>query len=156
MGMADRGYLPKSFSERSRHGTPTYGLLLGTAVIVAVGLSDLDKLIEMLNFNDALSVLFEYAAFFKLRVSRPDLARPYRIPLNTLGCVLFFFPTIAMTLIVMSLATPATYYVSVGTWIIGYLAHFASAKQRNDPGSMFSSYFAVRNNGGDGQTHVCK
>jgi len=91
MGMADRGYLPKSFSERSRHGTPTYGLLLGTAVIVAVGLSDLDKLIEMLNFNDALSVLFEYAAFFKLRVSRPDLARPYRIPLNTLGCVLFFF-----------------------------------------------------------------
>lgn len=48
MGMADRGYLPPIFSIRSRHGTPTYGIVLGAVVIVLMTLSDLEGLIEML------------------------------------------------------------------------------------------------------------
>jgi amino acid transporter len=48
MGMADRGFLPPIFSKRSRYGTPTYGLLLGVCVIIAMGNFDLDNLIEML------------------------------------------------------------------------------------------------------------
>jgi amino acid transporter len=83
MGMADRGHVPKLFSQRSRHGTPTYGIMLGTAVIVVMGTSNLDTLIEMLNFNYAISLLMEYCAFIKLRISAPNLIRPYRIPLST-------------------------------------------------------------------------
>ena len=130
MGMADRGHLPKIFSKRSRHGTPTAGLILGTAVIVTMGVSDLDQLVEMLNFNYALSLLFEYAAFFKLRISQPNLERPYRIPLNTFGCILFFFPAIAATLVIMSLATFATYYFAIGSWLTGALIYYA--KQRSE------------------------
>ena len=44
MGMADRGHLPKIFSKRSRHGTPTYGIILGTAIIICMGVSNLDEL----------------------------------------------------------------------------------------------------------------
>ncbi|KAG7348063.1 ethanolamine transporter [Nitzschia inconspicua] len=130
MGMADRGHLPKIFSKRSRHGTPTWGLIVGTAVIVSMGVSNLDQLVEMLNFNYALSLLLEYAAFFKLRISKPDLERPYRIPLNTFGCVLFFFPAIAATLVVMSLATFATFYFAIGSWMTGALIFYA--KQRSE------------------------
>jgi amino acid transporter len=72
MGMAERGYLPKLFATRSRFGTPTYGIMLGVAVIVAMGSFNLDKLIEMLNFNYAIALLLEYAAFVKLRISKPD------------------------------------------------------------------------------------
>jgi L-asparagine transporter-like permease len=72
MGMAERGFVPKIFGARSRHGTPTYGILLGVIVIVAMGTFNLDKLIEMLNFNYAISLLMEYAAFIKLRVSKPN------------------------------------------------------------------------------------
>jgi amino acid transporter len=72
MGMAERGYLPKCFAIRSANGTPTYSLLLGAAVIVIMGLSNLESLIEMLNFNYALALLLEYAAFLKLRVSKSD------------------------------------------------------------------------------------
>jgi amino acid transporter len=125
MGMADRGYLPKIFRQRSKHGTPTYGLILGTAVIVAMGVSDLDRLIEMLNFNYGFSLLMEIAAFFKLRVSRPNLERPYRIPLNTLGCAFVFFPTVVATMLVMSLATNGTYYFALTSWITGYLLYVA-------------------------------
>jgi len=36
LGMADRGMIPKIFRCRSKYGTPTYGIMLGTAVIVAM------------------------------------------------------------------------------------------------------------------------
>lgn len=128
MGMADRGHLPKIFSKRSRHGTPTAGLILGTAVIVAMGVSNVDQLVEMLNFNYSISLLLEYAAFFKLRISKPDLERPYRIPLNTIGCALFFFPAIAATLVVMSLATYATFMFALGSWFTGFLVLYAKSR----------------------------
>lgn len=72
MGMAERGFVPKIFATRSRHGTPTYGIILGVAVIVCMVSFDLEQLIEMLNFNYAIALLLEYAAFLKLRVSNAD------------------------------------------------------------------------------------
>lgn len=51
LGMAERGHLPKIFATRSRHGTPTWGIVLGAAVILAMSVTDLSSLIEMLNFN---------------------------------------------------------------------------------------------------------
>ena len=129
MGMADRGYLPRVFRKRSKYGTPTYGILVGTAIILAMSVSDIDRLVEMLNFNYGVSLLFEYAAFFKLRISRPNLERPYKIPLNTPACAVFFFPTIASTLFVCSLASYATFFFAFGSWIVGYLLY--AARQRN-------------------------
>ena len=72
LGMAERGFVPKIFATRSKHGTPTYGILLGTCIIVLLAVSRLDKLIELLNFNYAISLMMEYAAFIKLRISKPE------------------------------------------------------------------------------------
>jgi amino acid transporter len=119
MGMADRGYLPKVLGTRSRHGTPTYGIMIGTAIIVSMGVSDLEGLIEMLNFNYAISLLMEYCAFIKLRISRPDLHRPWRVPLNTFGCIVCLIPTFFFTFLVLALATPATYLFCFFTNIVG-------------------------------------
>lgn len=154
MGMADRGYLPRIFSKRSRHGTPTYGLVLGTIVIVVMGVSNLDQLIEMLNFNYAIALLIEYAAFFKLRVSRPNIERPYRIPLNTLGCAILFFPTIAATLLVMSLANLTTYYFALGSWITGFLVY--AAKQQSEQRALVTATEGGNGNRSDGYAHVAR
>ena len=54
MGMADRGYLPKIFATRSRYGTPTYGILLGLTIVLLVSTTELDSIIELLNFNYAM------------------------------------------------------------------------------------------------------
>jgi amino acid transporter len=61
----------------------------------------------------------EYAAFFKLRISRPELERPYRIPLNTFGCAIFFLPAVACTLAVMLLATYSTILFAVASYVTG-------------------------------------
>jgi amino acid transporter len=72
MGMADRGMIPKVFTKRSRFGTPENGILLGTVVIMALSVADFDALVEMLNFAYSLSLLMEFAAFVKLRITEPD------------------------------------------------------------------------------------
>jgi amino acid transporter len=57
MGMADRGYLPKIFSTRSRYETPTYGILLGLFIVLLMTVKgSLASIIEMLNFNYAMYV----------------------------------------------------------------------------------------------------
>jgi amino acid permease len=46
-----RGYIPKVLGTRSKHGTPTYGIFIGTLIVVVMGVSDMSSLIEMLNFS---------------------------------------------------------------------------------------------------------
>lgn len=124
MGMAERGYLPSIFSKRSRHGTPTYGIALGTLVVVLMaGFSDLNRLVEMLNFNYALSLLLEYGAFLQLRFRRDDILRPWKLHLNAHGCFLFFLPPIVLTVVTLSLATYTTLAFSVATNSFGFLLY---------------------------------
>ena len=132
MGMTERGFLPAFFTRRSRHGTPTYGITLGTAVIIVMGTSDLDSLIEMLNFNYSISLLLEYCAFIKLRISRPDLPRPWKVPLGTAGCILALIPTMSMILVVIGLATSTTYLFCIATNLIGYLLYKAKEHEEHE------------------------
>jgi amino acid transporter len=69
MGMADCGLIPKKFCKRSRFGTPTNGILVGTFVIFCLGVVDFELLVEMLNFAYSVSLLMEFAAFVKLRIT---------------------------------------------------------------------------------------
>lgn len=130
LGLAERGFLPSIFATRSRHGTPTYGILLGTTVIVVMGVTDLDHLIEMLNFNYSISLLFEFAAFIKLRMTRPDLHRPWRIPFGTTGCILFLTPTLIMTVVVLLLASWTTYLFSLGTVAFGAVLYMTATGKK--------------------------
>jgi amino acid transporter len=130
MGMADRGYIPKVLGTRSRHGTPTYGIFIGTLIVVVMGVSDMSSLIEMLNFSYSISLLMEFAAFIKLRISQPEIDRPYQIPLNTIGCSLMLTPTVLLNLLVMSMATVKTYVFSLGVLIVGGLLYCFGVRQQ--------------------------
>lgn len=121
MGMAERGHVPDIFAHRSQYGTPTYGIVLGTVVIVVMGCANLDQLIEMLNFNYAIALILEYLAFLKLRYSRPYLNRPYRVPLNTFMCFLCLIPTLLFTAFIILLADWKTYVFSIGVNLVGAL-----------------------------------
>ncbi len=72
MGMAERGHLPKVFATRSKFGTPTVGIFVGIIVIIVMSMADFTQLVELLNFNYAIALLMEYAAFVKLRWTRKD------------------------------------------------------------------------------------
>jgi amino acid transporter len=124
MGMADRGLIPKVFCKRSRFDTPTNGILVGTFVICCLSVSDFDALVEMLNFAYSISLLMEFSAFVKLRITDDDLERPYRIPLGTVGCILFIIPSCCICLFLILVASKRTYIYVAILVLFGICFHF--------------------------------
>ena len=117
--MAERGFLPKVLGHRSKHDTPTLGILLSSLGVLFVATLDFVSIVQMLNGDFAtlispeaclhppltlppvrtsfaaiycLSELLEFAAFVWLRVKSPKLHRPYRVPLPTWGLILMVLP----------------------------------------------------------------
>lgn len=78
--------------------------------------------------DGTLTLEQEYAAFLKLRIVRPNLERPYKLPLNTTGCILFMIPPIALCVFVMSLASFRTYGFALVANAIGLLLFEARKK----------------------------
>lgn len=109
-GMAEQGWLPSCFAERSRCGTPTAGLALGLSIVL--GLSGLDFLaiVDLLNGVYCLAQLLEFAAFVRLRHKHPGLERPFRVPLPTCGCVAMLLAPVATALLILVMP------VLVGDW----------------------------------------
>ena len=110
MGMAEQGYLPKIFKTRSKYGTPTVGIITGTLVIVTMSLADFSQLVEILNANYAISLLMEYAAFVRLRMSRKDIERPYRIPIPDWFAFFFVLPPSIAILTLLAVSSWMTYF----------------------------------------------
>lgn len=71
-GMAERNYLPEFFQTRSTHNTPTYAILTLICVSIIGGIATFDKLVEILNFQYAIALLMQFAAFIRLRISYPN------------------------------------------------------------------------------------
>lgn len=123
LGMAQRGLIPKVFTRRSRFDTPTNGIMVGTAVIFCLSVANFDALVEMLNFSLCLSMLLEFSAFIKLRITDDDHERPYRVPLNTFGCILFVLPPCLICIVLMIFASKVTYVYFTVLVSFGAIAH---------------------------------
>ncbi|KAH0926883.1 hypothetical protein HID58_019139 [Brassica napus] len=65
-------------------------------------------------------MLLEFAAFVKLRIKKPDLNRPYRVPLNTFGTLLLCLPPSLLVILVMVLAAPKTFLISGFIIVVGF------------------------------------
>mmetsp|Transcript_4121 Transcript_4121/g.11811 ORF Transcript_4121/g.11811 Transcript_4121/m.11811 type:complete len:657 (-) Transcript_4121:1518-3488(-) len=106
-GMAERGFLPLCMGRRSRHDTPTVGIILSSLGVLSLASLNFVEIVEMLNAVYCLAELLEFAAFVWLRIKAPHLHRPYRIPLPTWACVLMLLP--ASALLVVMLALPVVF-----------------------------------------------
>jgi amino acid transporter len=118
MGMAEQGYLPSILKTRSKYGTPTYGIIIGTLIIICFSVADFSQLLELLNVNYALALVLEYTAFVKLRYSNPNMERPYRIPIPNWAAVLLVIPPILAIVVLFLVANWITYYFVIGTCIV--------------------------------------
>lgn len=77
------------------------------------------------------SLLLEYSAFLKLRWSKPDLERPYRIPFSNYGCIFLLLPAMLCTILIMALASWSTYIFCLGTIVICTVWWQFKAKREN-------------------------
>ena len=133
-GMADRGILPSVLGTRSaQYDTPVYGILLSAAGVLCLGWMSFGEVVAMLNLLYCYSQLIEFAAFLHLRVTRPDLARPYRIPIGTVGMSIILCGPIAFIFIVVYFSSVTALVLSALLCVMGGGVYYLLqvAKERN-------------------------
>ncbi|CAI7857520.1 unnamed protein product [Closterium sp. NIES-53] len=123
LGMAERGMLPEVFTYRSRHGTPVLGILCSATGILLLSWMSFQQIVEFLNFLYCFGMLLEFGAFVALRVTQPELPRPYRIPVDTMGAVLLCLPPSLLLILVMVLASWQTVIASSIAALVGLLLY---------------------------------
>ena len=85
-GLAELGMAPRCLARRHpRWMTPIRAIALQVALTCLLAGLDFTSIITIDNFFSAGQGILEFLACLKLRVSHPDLPRPYRVPLGTWG-----------------------------------------------------------------------
>lgn len=113
LGMADLGFLPKFFGLRSKKfNTPWVGILVSTLITLGVSYMDFESIVASANFLYSLGMLLEFAAFIWLRMKKPQLKRPYRVPMKLPGLVIMCLIPSGFLVVIMVVATKIVYLVS--------------------------------------------
>ncbi|KAF9620820.1 hypothetical protein IFM89_014757 [Coptis chinensis] len=132
LGMSEMGMLPAIFALRSKYGTPTISILCSATGVIFLSWMSFQEILEFLNFLYSIGMLLEFAAFIKLRIKRPELHRPYKVPLQTFGATVLCLPPTVLLLLVMCLASWRTFLVSGVVVILGVFLYptITQAKER--------------------------
>ncbi|KAH9612379.1 hypothetical protein KSS87_003258 [Heliosperma pusillum] len=123
LGMSEMGMLPPIFASRSKYGTPTFSILCSASGVIFLSWLTFQEIIEFQNFLYSIAMLLEIAAFIKLRICSPDLHRPYKVPLQTFGCILLCLPPSILLVLVMCLASTKTFVVSIIVIILSFIMY---------------------------------
>lgn len=118
---------------RSKYGTPTVSILFSATGVIFLSWMSFQQIVEFLNFLYAIGMLLEFAAFITLRLKKPNLCRPYRVPLQTFWAAMLCLPPALLLILVMCLASLRTLFVSGAVVIVGFVLYpiLIQAKDKN-------------------------
>lgn len=135
--MADKGILPKVLGERNKYGVPTYGVLLSATGVILMGCMSFTSVIDMLNLLYCVGQIIEFFAFIHLRRTKPDLHRPYSVPLGTMGCAIMLSFPLAFILIILSFSSTASLIFTVVLSLVGVAAYYVLEHAKKSSWCMF-------------------
>ncbi|XP_052192712.1 probable polyamine transporter At3g19553 [Diospyros lotus] len=138
LGMSEIGMLPAIFASRSKYGTPTISIVCSAAGVILLSWMSFQEILEFLNFLYSIGMLLEFAAFIKLRIEKPDLARPYKVPLQTFGSTMLCLPPALLLVLVMCLASAKTYLISGAVILIGIVLYPAIVRAKDSKSTQIS------------------
>ncbi len=87
--LAGEGYLPKFLTwQHRRYGTPVVAIAVCSVIFAIFSLQSFSSLVvtDVILYTSAL--LLEFAALIVLRIKRPEMPRPYKIPGGLIGTIL--------------------------------------------------------------------
>ena len=113
--MARDGLVPESWAEvNPRYGTPVK-LTIGFGILAAViaALLPLGVIVEMVNIGTLFAFILVNAGVMILRRTRPDMERPFKVPVPYLWC------TVGIILCVyLMLGLPVATYIRFVVWLV--------------------------------------
>jgi amino acid transporter len=127
--MAVRRMLPQPLATlHLRYATPWASILVNSAGMAVLIPFSFQELIEVDMFLYAAALILEFAALIWLRIKRPDMVRPYRVPFGIPGAIAISIPPVLLCIISIAISNDATKYVSVGGIAVGLLIYYLQTK----------------------------
>lgn len=127
--MGRKGVLPRRLARLSSRGVPKYAVALAglsMAAVVLLSQGDLATLASAFNFGTLITFLFINLSLFQLRRSRPEVPRPFRVPLYPLPPILGIVSCIGLMLFLNLNAL-----LIGGAWVIlGYAIYRRSRRAK--------------------------
>lgn len=99
VALATDGYLPRRLTRKTKSGAPWTAIALCAVAWMGCLLLSFSKLLTLDVLLTGLSLLLEFAALIALRIRRPDLPRPFRIPGGTITAVGIALPPLGLLII---------------------------------------------------------
>jgi amino acid transporter len=94
--MANDGFLPQALARHNGRGVPYVAVITCCVAWASVSGLSFERLVELDIFLYGLSLVLEFASLIALRIRRPDLPRPYRIPGGLAGALFVSVPPVAI------------------------------------------------------------
>ena len=131
--MASRGELPKRMAHLNRRGSPVNALVLMCALsLILIWSTKLKELVESVGTLVTLTTAVAIAGVIVLRIRKPDLHRPARIPWFPLPPIVFLSFTAWMTWSVLSTNATSVKLI-LGIIALALVVWFGVAKNHSQP-----------------------
>lgn len=120
--LARDGYFPKSFfTVHKRFSTPHIAILVGSIFVAAVAATGVVNFVAYAtDFGFIIGFVFVNLSLIKLRKDKPNLHRPFKVPLFPLTPIL----GIITSLLLISFLEPSTLFIGAELFIFGLIAYY--------------------------------
>jgi len=120
--LARDGYFPKSFfSLHKRYSTPFIAILVGAVFVAATAATGVVNFVTYAtDFGFMIGFVFVNLSLIRLRRQRPNLTRPFRVPLYPLTPIL----GVASSLLLIFFLEPGTLMIGAELFLFGLLVYY--------------------------------
>ena len=128
MSMGEDHWLLRTVSRKNPHGIPTNAIVLQLLVVNVLLLTrSFESVMQYAQFSLLLCSLFTVVGVMVLRVTHPEITRPYRVWAYPLPPIIFSVITVWMMFYLLR-AKPIESVAGLATAIIGVLLYFCARK----------------------------
>jgi len=104
---------------------PWVSIIANFAVVLSMVTLSLPEIFEFSNAFTIAGVLLGLTTCIRLRITHPDVPRPYAIPVGTWGLVTFFMPCYVLSIYVLFCLSTFTVSICIGVVGSGVLGYYA-------------------------------
>jgi amino acid transporter len=119
--MGETGMLPAVFVIRTRYGTPLLGIFFSSAGVLLLSSLSFQDLVAAQNYLYCFGMFAELVAFIWLRIKKPGIARPYKVPLGTVGVIILCLLPSLLLVLVVAFASFKVMAASIIAVLIGFV-----------------------------------
>ena len=114
----------------NEHLLSQVSIIANCAVVLAMVTLSLPEIFEFSNAFTIAGVLLGLVTTIRLRITHPNVPRPYAIPVGTSGLVVLFLPCFILSFYVLFCLSTFTVSICLGVTGSGMLAYYALSEVR--------------------------